>query len=159
LARRCASDIKLALRFSIVPRMSDVQIVHQLLSQLGIKFSKRYVREQGKHHWCYRLDLAHWEKLAAILQRRTERRTRLALGEAAADLPLGLTSSVSGGDHSPSSGSRPVLSLEEQREWEIEDSAESSADLYPSPTAPSGIGQTSFHPGEGDSRFGSRRIP
>jgi hypothetical protein len=32
LARRCASDIKLALRFSITSGMSNIQIVHQLLS-------------------------------------------------------------------------------------------------------------------------------
>jgi hypothetical protein len=131
----------LALRFSIRPGMSNIQIVHQLLSQLGIKFSKRSVREQGKHQWCYRLDIAQWEKLAAILQRRTERRQRLALGEAAADLPPGLTSAVPGGDHSPSSGNSPVLSLEERREWAIEDAAESSADLDPSLTAPSRIRQ------------------
>jgi hypothetical protein len=141
LARQCGGDIKLALRFSIRPGMSNIQIVHQLLSQVGIKFSKRSVREQGKHQWCYRLDIAQWEKLAAILQRRTERRQRLALGEAAADLPPGLTSAVPGGDHSPSSGNSPVLSLEERREWAIEDAAESSADLDPSLTAPSRIRQ------------------
>ena len=139
--------------------MSNTQIVHQLLSQVGIKFSKRSVREQGKHQWCYRLDPVHWEKLAGILQRRSERRTRLALGEASADLPLGVTSSVSGGDHSPSSSGSLVLSLEERREGEIENAAESPADLDLSPTAPSRVGQQSVHPGEGDSRFGSRLIP
>jgi len=134
LARQCAQDIKLALRFSIRPGMSNIQIVHQLLSQVGIKFTKRYVREDGKGRWCHRLDKEHWEKLAAILHRRTERRNRLALVEAEADRPLGLTSSVSGGDQSPSSVSIPVSSSEEQVythdsdlkerwEWEIEDSA------------------------------------
>ena len=134
LARQCAQDIKLALRFSIRPGMSNIQIVHQLLSQVGIKFAKRYVRENGKGKWCHRLDQEHWEKLAAILHRRTERRNRLALGEAEADRPLGLTSSVSGGDPSPSLVGIPVSSseergytqdsdFEESREWAIEDSA------------------------------------
>jgi len=134
LARQCAQDIKLALRFSIRPGMSNIQIVHQLLSQVGIKFAKRYVRENGKGKWCHRLDQEHWEKLAAILHRRTERRNRLALGEAEADRPLGLTSSVSGGDPSPSLVGIPVSSsgergytqdsdFEERREWAIEDSA------------------------------------
>ena len=114
--------------------MSNIQIVHQLLSQVGIKFTKRYVRENGKGRWCHRLDKEHWEKLAAILHRRTERRNRLALVEAEADRPLGLTSTIPGGDQSPSSVSIPVSSSEgqvythdsdpkERWEWAIEDSA------------------------------------
>ena len=134
LARQCAQDIKLALRFSIRPGMSNIQIVHQLLSQVGIKFAKRYIRENGKGRWCHRLDQEHWEKLAAILHRRTERRNRLALVEAEADRPLGLTSTIPGGDQSSSSVSIAVSSpeervythdsdLKERREWAIEDSA------------------------------------
>ena len=134
LARQCAQDLKLALRFSIRPGISNIQIVHQLLSQVGIKFAKRYVRKGGKHQWCYRLNQEHWQKLTAILQRRTERRNRLSLVESAPDLPLGLTSSVPGGDQGSSSVGIPVSSPEEQfythdfnlqevREWEIEDSA------------------------------------
>jgi len=134
LARQCAQDIKLALRFSIVPSMSNIQIVHQLLSQVGIKFAKRYVRENGKGRWCHRLDQEHWEKVQSILQRRTERRNRLALVEAEADRPLGLTSIIPGGDQSSSSVSILVSSseergytqdsdFEERREWEIADSA------------------------------------
>jgi hypothetical protein len=101
LAHQYASDIKLALRFSIRPGMSNIQIVHQLLSQLGVKFERRYVREPGKNRWCYRLDLGHWDKLEAILQRRRERRNRLAVGEVQCDPPLGVTPSSSGGDQGP----------------------------------------------------------
>ena len=136
LARQCAQDIKLALRFSIRPGMSNIQIVHQLLSQVGIKFAKRYVREDGKGRWCYRLNQEHWEKVQAILQRRAERRKRLEDVVSNSDLPLKLTHFTQGGDQSQNLAitlsnmeARPFnaneLPLEEMGvgEWEIEDSA------------------------------------
>ena len=100
LARQCAQDLKLALRFSIVPSMSNVQIIHQLLSQVGIKFAKRYVRENGKGRWCHRLDKEHWEKVQAILQRRAERRKRLEDTASSSDPPPELTHFTQGGDQS-----------------------------------------------------------
>jgi len=135
LARRCASDIKLALRFSIVPRMSNVQIIHQLLSQLGIKFTRRYVRENGKGRWCYRLDQAHWEKVKTILQKRAERRHRLESAVGMSDPPLALSSSTQGEDQSQNP-TTTLLSfeakrfnigeppLEAMRDWKREDSAQ-----------------------------------
>lgn len=131
LARQYASDIKLALHFSISSGMSSIQIVHQLLSQVGIKFDKRCVSERGKRRWCYRLNLEHWEKLEAILQRRSERRKRLVVADIERDHPLELPSSISGGDHSSILVEMPVShpgerfytddsSLEEIREWKWE---------------------------------------
>ena len=107
LARRCASDIKLALRFSIRPSMSDVQVLHQLLSQVGIKFMRRFVREDGKGRWCYRLDQEHWERVKTILQQRAERRKRLEDAAAGIDLPPKSTHSTQGEDQSQNSAITP----------------------------------------------------
>ena len=134
LARQCASDIKLALRFSIRPSMSDVQILHQLLSQVGIKFMRRFVRGDGKGRWCYRLDQEHWERVKTILQRRAERRKRIEDAEDSSDPPLKLTPSTQGGDQSHTPTTKPFsieakrsnvsgLPLEATRDWESENSA------------------------------------
>jgi hypothetical protein len=61
--------------------MSDVQVVHQMLSQLGIKAAFRWSRfEPGFERQkikVYRLDTETWSNLMSILAKRAARRERL----------------------------------------------------------------------------------
>ncbi|MHC5731038.1 MAG: hypothetical protein ACYTXY_44475, partial [Nostoc sp.] len=66
--------------------MSDVQVVHQMLSQLGIKATFRWSRfEAGFEKQkikVYRLEPETWSNLMSILAKRAARRERLKnLGE------------------------------------------------------------------------------
>jgi Domain of unknown function (DUF3854) len=85
-ARQLATQIQTALNFTIPtgtkdngkPKMSDVQIVHQLLSQMGVKVTFRWSRSvpghEGEKLRVYRLDSEHWQQVSAILERRQVRR-------------------------------------------------------------------------------------
>jgi hypothetical protein len=84
-ARQYARQIKTALSFTIHDRVTDTQIVHQLLSQLGIKitfrWSRSYPGQEGKKLRVYRLDAEHWQQMQEVLQRRQQRRDeRSSLG-------------------------------------------------------------------------------
>ncbi|MGG6295035.1 plasmid replication protein, CyRepA1 family [Leptolyngbya sp. AN02str] len=80
-ARELALQIKVALHYSITDVMSDTQIVHQLLSQLGIKLTMRWSRShpgyEGEKLRVYSLDAAHWKRMWPILQRRQAKREAL----------------------------------------------------------------------------------
>lgn len=85
-ARALSTQIQVALNFTIPtgtkdngkPKMSDVQIVHQLLSQLSIKVTFRWSRSVAGHEGeklrVYRLDEEHWQQVNAILERRQAKR-------------------------------------------------------------------------------------
>ncbi|HEY9664137.1 MAG TPA: hypothetical protein V6C65_37310, partial [Allocoleopsis sp.] len=85
-ARELTAQIQVGLNFTIPsgtkdngkPKMSDVQIVHQLLSQLGIKVTFRWSRSvqghEGEKLRVYRLDANHWQQVTAILERRQKKR-------------------------------------------------------------------------------------
>jgi hypothetical protein len=81
-ARALIPQIKVALHFTISDGMSDTQIIHQLLSQLGIKlapfrWSRSVAGHAGEKLKVYTLDQAHWATLWDILQRRKDRRDRI----------------------------------------------------------------------------------
>ena len=80
-ARSLAAQIKVALHFTIRESMSDTQVVHQLLSQLGIKLSMRWSRSfegyEGQKLRTYTLDTEHWHQMATVLERREAKRQRL----------------------------------------------------------------------------------
>jgi hypothetical protein len=80
-ARQWAAQIKLLLNFSITPLMSDVQIVHQLLSQMGIsiasKWSRSHPGHEGEKLHLYSLDVKAWQPMIDILERRKARREGL----------------------------------------------------------------------------------
>ncbi|HEY9641538.1 MAG TPA: hypothetical protein V6C57_13705, partial [Coleofasciculaceae cyanobacterium] len=74
-ARALAPQIKVALNFTITDKVSDVQIVHQLLLQLGIKvrfccWSRSVQGQEGEKLRVYRLDAEHWQVMSEILERR-----------------------------------------------------------------------------------------
>ena len=81
-ARALALQIKVALHFTIKDEMSDVQVINQLLSQMGIKMRRTSSRQlpgyEGQMQRCYRLDLEAWGITEAILARRQAKRERLA---------------------------------------------------------------------------------
>ncbi len=90
LARGHFKVIQDVLHFSPSDKLSDTQIAHQLLSQLGLKVISRW-QGTGKHkHRVYRLEAARWELLTAILERRAARRSRLQsqASEPGSPLPL-----------------------------------------------------------------------
>ncbi|MEA5507577.1 plasmid replication protein, CyRepA1 family [Halotia wernerae UHCC 0503] len=79
--RQYASEIYHHLNRTVSDKMSDVNVVHQLLSQLGIKAAFRWSRfEPGFEKQkikVYRLDAETWSSLMSILARRAARRERL----------------------------------------------------------------------------------
>jgi Lhr-like helicase len=72
--------IQVALRITI-DKMSDTQIIHQLLSQLGIKVEQHWSRSvlthEGEKLRVYQLDQAHWQSAWAVLERRAAKRSEL----------------------------------------------------------------------------------
>jgi hypothetical protein len=79
LARQYKEQIKTVLHFTIHDRVSDTQIVHQLLCQFGLKFEQRVWSNftpdhEGEKLRVYGLNLTHWEAMSAVLQRRQEKR-------------------------------------------------------------------------------------
>lgn len=80
-ARELTRQIKVALHYTITEGMSDTQIIHQLLSQLGIKLMMNWSRShpgyEGEKLRVYSLDIEHWERVWSILQRRQVKRESL----------------------------------------------------------------------------------
>lgn len=108
-ARALTPQIKVALHFTITEGMSDTQVIHQLLSQLGIKLSFRWSRSvigyEGTKLRVYSLELENWKKMSAVLQRRQKERelleASLSISFEASDCsgsPLTLLKLTRGGD-------------------------------------------------------------
>ena len=101
-ARELKPQIKLGLNFSITDGMSDTQIIHQLLSHMGIKFEWRWSRSvagyEGEKLRVYRLDTAHWQQLTDVLDRRAVRREILRQTEQESGSPPLKSSYTGGGD-------------------------------------------------------------
>jgi Domain of unknown function (DUF3854) len=84
-AREYAGQIKQTLNFTIPsgvqpngqPKISDVQIVHQLLSQMGIKVEFRWSGSGELKHRVYRLNTERWNFLTAVIERRQVERETL----------------------------------------------------------------------------------
>ena len=97
-ARSLTPQIKVVLHYTINQSMSDTQIIHQLLSQLGIKLTMHWSRShpgyEGEKLRIYRLDQTIWEQMWLILQRRQEKRQQLQRAHADAEVrsgsPVGL---------------------------------------------------------------------
>jgi Domain of unknown function (DUF3854) len=85
LARQYKEQIKTVLHFTINDRVSDTQIVHQLLCQFGLKFERKVwsnftPNHEGDKLRVYGLNLIHWEAMSAVLQRRQEKRNAFETG-------------------------------------------------------------------------------
>jgi hypothetical protein len=118
-ARQIAPQVKVALHFTIKDEMSDVQIIHQLLSQLGLKFAQHWSRfvegHEGEKLRVYTLDHQAWERMWSTLQRRMQRRMQREAergeGSAIGGSPPNFHSLITGGD--------PVL--DQYSEWLTEE--------------------------------------
>jgi hypothetical protein len=81
-----------ALRIAI-DKMSDTQIIHQLLSQLGIKVEQHWSRSVATHEGeklrVYQLDQEHWQSAWAVLERRAAKRDERQQQQIHADQPIG----------------------------------------------------------------------
>ncbi len=78
-ARALAEQIKVALHLTISDKMSDTQVVHQLLAQLGVKveqacWSRSVGGHEGEKLRVYRLHQEHWNRMWAVLQQRQAKR-------------------------------------------------------------------------------------
>jgi Domain of unknown function (DUF3854) len=72
----CHFTISNALRADGKPKLADAQIIHQLLSQMGVKVKLHWRGSGEKKHRVYRLDTDRWQQMMAILaQRQTRRET------------------------------------------------------------------------------------
>jgi hypothetical protein len=86
-ARDYAKVIKTHLNLSITEGMSDVQVIHQLLAQMGVKIEFHWTRfhpdHLGRKIRIYSLSRPHWDMCQMILDRREQRRinSELALDE------------------------------------------------------------------------------
>ena len=78
-ARSLADKIQVILHFTIRAEISDTQIVHQLFSQLGLKFEFRWSRSieghEGKKLKVFHRVTEVWQKLWGVLERRQARRS------------------------------------------------------------------------------------
>ena len=85
-ARANAVHIKKILNFTIPkgcqedgrPLMSDVQIVHQLLSQMGVKIAFRWSGSGKEKHRVYHLNEERWGMLSTVIERRRIERESIA---------------------------------------------------------------------------------
>ncbi len=78
-ARALAPHIKAVLHLTFSEKISDVQIIHQLLAQIGVKvkqlrWSRSIDGHQGEKLRVYGLDVDCWRNLWAILERRHQKR-------------------------------------------------------------------------------------
>jgi hypothetical protein len=77
-ARDYAKVIKTHLNLSITEGMSDVQVIHQLLAQMGVKIEFHWTRfhpdHLGRKIRIYSLSRPHWDMCQMILDRREQRR-------------------------------------------------------------------------------------
>jgi hypothetical protein len=100
-AKALAPQIKVALRLSI-DKMSDTQIVHQLLSQLGIKLEHHWSRSvpahEGEKLRVYQLNQEHWQSTWAVLERRAAKRVQVAPQDLGVGSTLHFEGDPPGGD-------------------------------------------------------------
>ena len=87
--RQYSTAIKQVLHLTINDEMNDVQVIHQLLRQLGITMERHQARlEDGSRLSSYLLDPNAWKEAIGILERRKTRRERLAQESIVAGTPL-----------------------------------------------------------------------
>lgn len=79
-ARELAPQIKNILNFTISSKVSDVQIIHQMLSRIGIKVESKWSPASPDHPRkrirVYHLDADSWQRLYKVLDARHTRRTQ-----------------------------------------------------------------------------------
>lgn len=101
-ARACAQQVKLILGLGNLDAISDTQIVHQLLSQLGLKVSFHWSNavpgHEGEKLRVYRLDREVWQESLDILTRRSAQRPAVMLSAELGSPPSLNNLEIPGGD-------------------------------------------------------------
>jgi hypothetical protein len=78
--RQYSKEIKDVLGLTISDKMSDVQLVHQLLAQLGVKcardkqITQKVPGQKNKRIRVYKLDNRNWQDLTEVIERRKQSR-------------------------------------------------------------------------------------
>lgn len=98
IVRQHSKQIQDVLHFTPSEKLSDVQIIHQLLSQLGLKVTYRWQGTGAEKHRVYRLDSQCWQGLTLILERRQGRRLRFQQENSGEGSPPPLNTQIRGGD-------------------------------------------------------------
>ncbi len=125
-ARAISPAIKVALHLTITDKMGDVQVIHQLLAQMGVKiqqvqWSRAVAGHEGEKLRVYGLDLTHWQALEQVLERRQQKRqepqsqSQPPTALPAIGSPLVVEFKIGEGDPTvpaPASPSRAVLNLD-----------------------------------------------
>jgi len=83
-ARQAKPAVKRALNFTVSDRLSDTQIAHQLLSQLGLRTTFRWCRNypghEGEKIRVFRLHPETWTAATDVLRRREAQRQAMSAG-------------------------------------------------------------------------------
>jgi hypothetical protein len=101
IARQHRQLVQSVLHFTPSEKLSDVQIVHQLLSQLGVKVEFHWRGTGSEKHKVYNLDVQVWQTLIEILERRHQRRLEIEQRQTEKGSPLPLDSKKLTGDPTP----------------------------------------------------------
>ena len=73
-ARHYSRDIKLFLGFTITDKMTNTQIIGELIHRVGLKTRAQRVRFQGDRCYIYELDFEHLKVIQETIAKRTQRR-------------------------------------------------------------------------------------
>jgi hypothetical protein len=100
--RELAQQVKVGLNFTVSDKVGDVQVINQLLRQLGLRTESHWSRSapglEGEKVRVYRVDRVHWDKQQEVLQRRADRRERLQQADSTTGSPPWLNTQNVGGD-------------------------------------------------------------
>jgi hypothetical protein len=130
-ARQFAPAVKAHLNFTITEQMSDVQVVHQLLAQMGVKtefrWSVNHPSAIGTKIRVYSLKMHLWGLCWDILQRREQRRTRIetATTTECKRSPVTFNSGTTTGDPFISREAQPNEGTQEMKKGRDESSVQS----------------------------------
>jgi hypothetical protein len=102
-ARALTPAIKVALHLTITDKMSDVQIMHQLLAQMGVKiqqlcWSRSISGHEGEKLRVYGLDQANWTTLWRVVEQRHHKRLQIQQVQPELGSPLCVEFKPLGGD-------------------------------------------------------------
>jgi hypothetical protein len=92
--REFAADARLALGFTVNARMSDCQIVGQVLRSFGLSTTSRNMGSDGQRYRLYTIAPESLDRLREILQRRTERHSAKGLKPRTSPLTMLLIAGV-----------------------------------------------------------------
>jgi hypothetical protein len=116
--RHYASDVKLILGFTVSAKMTNNQLIGEILSRYGLKTSFNRVRSDGKVIRVYSLDSDHLQVVRSIIIRREKK--RLSKGDNYAVTPL-YKLLISGGDTIPSTGDTKHIPIDDHPPDPVDD--------------------------------------